>query len=239
MNFTLWTQNWIENNLYTFEFKETCTSTNDWAKEEAFLNKNSEEVLSLYLTNNQTQGRGRGANTWIQNAAGENLLSSWSFLSSHPLQPFHSALIGLGLYRALLSTWPSNEWSLKAPNDIYFGTKKIAGLLIEVITQGNDHRIIIGLGLNIKSSPKEIPNSTSLVQSQFKIDEGGWNQFIEKLTFEWLNIVNHSESKLTDSERHDLIVALNANPLLEQKYTQILENGSLVNSSGTILWSDL
>ena len=239
MNLNQSTQEWLENNFYSCEFKDIVDSTNDWAKSEAFLDKNKEEVLTVYLANAQTHGRGRGVNTWTQNDPGQNLLSSWSFLTENTLQPFHSALIGLGLYKALSQVWPHNNWSLKAPNDIYFGTKKLAGILIEIVSQGNENRVVIGLGLNVKSSPIEVPIATSLEKSQFSVDESHWSLFLEKLSFEWSQIMNESKSSLTDIERHDLIAALNAHPLLETKYTQVLDDGSLVNSQKTIHWSDL
>ena len=65
--------------------------------------------------------------------------------------------------------------TIKWPNDIYVGDKKIAGILIENTIQGN--RIsysIAGIGLNVnqKNFPEWIPNPTSIVieaQKEYEI----------------------------------------------------------------------
>jgi BirA family biotin operon repressor/biotin-[acetyl-CoA-carboxylase] ligase len=65
--------------------------------------------------------------------------------------------VGLSLYRAF-GHHPelkfSDQFYIKPPNDLYLGKKKVAGLLIEVVSQGPDHhQVIIGLGLNLFSHP--------------------------------------------------------------------------------------
>ena len=53
---------------------------------------------------------------------------------------------------------------IKWPNDILINGKKIAGILIENTLWENLHTSVIGIGLNVnqKSFPAEIPNPVSL-----------------------------------------------------------------------------
>lgn len=234
-----WTFAWASNNHYGVHHTAQCPSTNDWAKEDAFSKDNSEELLTVYLTDTQTAGRGRGTNTWSQGVAGMNLLSSWSLQCDHALQPHHSALLGLAVYRAAHRTWPDLAFSLKAPNDLYLKDKKVAGILIEIVTQGKDHRVIVGLGLNVYDAPPEIETAGSLSGFKATLNQGTWETFLERLTFNFIDLVSNVEAQLSDEETSALLDALNKNPLLTDKFIRVEKDGSLVSPEGPTPWSAL
>ena len=75
-------------------------------------------------------------------------------LSPHSPQPIMAPLIGLALLKSCQFVWPNLKLSLKAPNDLFLMHKKVAGLLTESIQQGDKHRLIIGLGMNINDHPQ-------------------------------------------------------------------------------------
>ena len=130
MNFSIYetTAEWaVTAGLVCISIPE-ITSTNDLAKDQAF---EETEALSLYVTDHQTKGRGRGVKTWTDDEEGTALLSSWSFLLLKAPQPVLAPTLGLALFKAAQSTWLGLPWSLKAPNDLYLGDKKIAGLTNE------------------------------------------------------------------------------------------------------------
>lgn len=53
--------------------------------------------------------------------------------------------------------------ALKWPNDVVVGGDKIAGLLSEAGWRGESARVIIGLGINVHQTPRQLPNgATSL-----------------------------------------------------------------------------
>jgi BirA family biotin operon repressor/biotin-[acetyl-CoA-carboxylase] ligase len=93
----------------------------------------------------------------------------------------------MALLKALQNTWSYIPFALKAPNDIYIGDKKCAGLLIETVTQGNEISTFIGLGLNVLKKPAEIPNATSLVGEMPKecpLLGTDWVRFLDRFFFE-------------------------------------------------------
>jgi BirA family biotin operon repressor/biotin-[acetyl-CoA-carboxylase] ligase len=236
------THHWAENNHLACSYFKTLDSTNDIAKEEAFQEDSLEKALCLYLTDNQTQGRGRGNNLWSQGQPGGALLSSWSYLAHGKPQPTTSCLVGLAVYKACVATWPFLAWSLKAPNDIYIGSKKVAGLLIENVTQADEVRLIIGLGFNVFTKPKDVSQATSLAEN---LPTGApllgkdFLSFLDRLLFEFTDAVAHCEEPLNTTDQLALLMALNAFPGLKEKYTEVTAEGSLLTASGKIHWSSL
>lgn len=235
------TSQWAENNHLYVNYSAEQESTNAQAKEEAFHESFLQEALCLYVTDHQTAGRGRGKNTW-SSRPGTALLSSWSFLINIKPQPTTSCLIGLALYRACSTTWPFLDWNLKAPNDIYIGEKKVAGILLENLMQGEDVRLIVGIGMNIISSPKEVDTSTSLFAA---LPEGApllgqdYMSFLDRLLFELTDAVSHCEELLSSTDRLSLLQALNRHPLLKENYSQLDADGSLWINDKKIHWSEL
>lgn len=235
------TSQWAENNHLYVHYSQEQDSTNAQAKREAFQDEFMEEALCLYVTDHQTAGRGRGKNTWTSQV-GTSLLSSWSFLLNVKPQPTTSCLVGLALYRACSTTWPFLDWNLKAPNDIYIGDKKVAGLLVENVLQGDNVRLIVGLGMNIIAAPKEVETSTSLFAS---LPEGvpllgqDYMSFLDRFLFELTDAASHCEEILSPTDRLSLLQALNRHPLLQDKYSKMDADGSLWLGDKKINWMEL
>lgn len=235
------TAQWAENNHLYVSYKSQQDSTNSVAKDEAFQESLLEEALCLYVTDHQTLGRGRGKNSWTEQP-GSSLLSSWSFLINVKPQPTTSCLVGLALYRACASTWPFLDWNLKAPNDVYIGEKKVAGILLENLLQGEDVRLIIGIGMNILSAPESVDTATSLLIS---LPAGApllgqdYMSFLDRLLFELTDAVSHCENPLSSTDCLSLLQALNRHPLLEAPYSKVEPDGSLWIGDKKINWMEL
>lgn len=211
---------WAQHKNLKSIYHANLPSTNDLAKTNSFSEDELENEFTLYLTDNQTAGRGRQDHTWTTPAIGSSLLSSWSYQIEKTPKPYVTALCGLAFYNAAKATWPFLEWSLKAPNDIYLAEKKVAGLLVETVSQGAEYRLIIGLGFNVFSYPKSILTSTSLLESlpsHLPLLGEDYIAFIERLFFEFSNAVSLSNDELNTSVIESLIIALNQNPILKQK----------------------
>ncbi|QDK38544.1 biotin synthetase [Bdellovibrio sp. NC01] len=236
------TARWAENNHLFASYHASIESTNTLAKEEAFHESMLQESLCLYVTDSQTAGRGRGKNSWIHDQVGSALLSSWSYLLNVKPQPTLACLVGLAVYRACSTTWPFLQWNLKAPNDIYIGDKKVAGILLENVVQGNDVRLIIGLGFNVTASPEAVTTSTSLLE---ELPPGApllgqdYLAFLDRLLFELTDAVSHSDEQLSPTDQLSLLTALNLHPLLKEKYTMVEANGSLLVGDKKIDWMSL
>ena len=142
------------------EIPETF-STNSWLSE----NSKSHEWPFLVFTPNQTAGRGQRGNSW-ESETGKNLTASVVFKPKgiKPQEQFAIseavALAALDLLKDL-----KIDATVKWPNDIYVGNKKIAGILIENSLTGNEiTRTIAGIGLNINQTifRSDAPNPVSI-----------------------------------------------------------------------------
>jgi len=214
------TASWAEMHNISCDYTKSTESTNDDAKEDAF---NGLDAIQLYVTDEQTQGRGRGNNTWSTPPAGSSLLSSWSFQSSVIPTPYITSMIGLGLFHAARATWPFLNWNLKAPNDLYIDDKKIAGLLIETVTQGHQHRIIVGLGLNVFAHP-DLPIATDLFSEMSKHKFPGvmgsdWIKFLDRLLFEVCALIPEANIEPDETMQASMLAVFNLHPKLMQKYS--------------------
>lgn len=234
----------------TAHYQPTVSSSNDWAKETLLSTKSS--VPHLFFTDHQTTGHGRKGRVWIDEKPGSSLLSTWAFQLKKQPQPIFTILVGLATFVSLEMTWPWLPWSLKAPNDIYIGEKKVGGLLTEIISQGDFHMSLIGFGFNVWSSPKQF-QSTSLVENLNReesndlqqnplsdfLTQSIWKFFLRRLFQEYCFLSESNSQALSTYHQKSLLHALNKHPLLIEKYTHIDPSGSLHTQSQKIDWMDL
>lgn len=237
-NIGKWTNEWatIQENLIP-HFFDTIESTNDYAKALPESNKNQ-----LVIADEQTVGRGRGKNTWNSPEIGTALLSSWVFDLDYTPQPILSPLVGLSVYEALheISGFGEEDISIKAPNDIFIKQKKVAGILIEAQSQGDNTRVIIGIGMNVFASPDLDTSSHVAKHRRGDIDSCAWNGFLIELYKRLKQSVELSiQNELPQEDRGNLLKALNYNLNLKEKYTAVLANGSLKTGTEVTKWSSL
>ncbi len=229
------THQWSVRSGLVTHFADSMTSTNQMAKADAPVTG-----ISLWVCNQQSEGRGRGTNSWSA-PAGDTLLSSWVFPLPKAPQPVTTPLVGLALYRAAVATWNYLPWALKAPNDLYLNDKKVAGLLLETVQQGSEYTLIVGLGLNVFSSP-DLGTTTHInahCHSSDALSERAWTEFLDRFLLELTLSIGAMKGSLTSHDSDSLLVALNALPLLQEKYTSILPDAGLKTSQKTIRWQDL
>ncbi|MFZ5940266.1 MAG: biotin--[acetyl-CoA-carboxylase] ligase [Bacteroidota bacterium] len=104
----------------------------------------------LVSTDYQTSGRGRGDHSWYS-SPGKNLLFSWlihpAFLSASR-QFYLSKVVSIAM--AELLEQYTGSISVKWPNDLMAGDRKIGGILIEVTVAGMELKhAICGIGINV------------------------------------------------------------------------------------------
>jgi BirA family transcriptional regulator, biotin operon repressor / biotin---[acetyl-CoA-carboxylase] ligase len=123
----------------------------------------------VFLTEEQTAGRGRGANAWhSQRSAGIYC----SVILRPALPPAEilvlSLAVGLAVQTAMEEVDPrlSSSLDLKWPNDVLIGGKKVCGILTEMNAEPTRVRyLVVGIGINVDqtSFPSELePLATSL-----------------------------------------------------------------------------
>ena len=117
------------------------------------------------LADYQTAGRGCGTNKW-ESERGKNLLFS---MLIHPAdlpanRQFLVSMVMANSITKVVSKYVKNV-SIKWPNDIYVGDRKLCGMLIENRLQGSTIKdSIIGVGLNVNQLRfvSDAPNPVSL-----------------------------------------------------------------------------
>jgi BirA family biotin operon repressor/biotin-[acetyl-CoA-carboxylase] ligase len=228
-------QDWAKKAGLPYWYQEEASSTNSIAKDAALMEK---ESIRLYFTDFQTAGKGRGTNTWLSGKPGTALLSSWSFQTRNSPQPVLSPMMGLALYRAFQASFPSLSFSLKAPNDLYLKDKKVAGLLLENVTVGEKNRLVVGLGVNVFEAPA-LDSATCLQNYATEIGSQDWAQCLDRLLLELTMAIAGTGATLAKSSQEALLFALNANPILQEKYVRISAHGDLESQNRSIQWSEL
>ena len=132
-----------------FKFK-TVESTNDVAIN---LIRNNKKTSGCVCAEKQTKGKGTRGKIWI--SCKGNLFSTFFFPLNKKYPPFHEfSFINPIIISNVIKKYCKNESiTFKFPNDIFVNGKKICGILQEVINLKKRDFLIIGIGLNIISSP--------------------------------------------------------------------------------------
>jgi BirA family biotin operon repressor/biotin-[acetyl-CoA-carboxylase] ligase len=148
-----------------FHYTSTTGSTNDLALEAA---RSGAESGSVFLADYQMQGRGRRGKTWLA-APAQNLLFSILLRppGSAPLVAALTLAVGLGVRDALA---PSSRvpLSVKWPNDVLAGDRKLAGILCEGLFEGQRlAAVVIGIGINVYGGelPPELASSSTCLEA--------------------------------------------------------------------------
>ena len=168
---------------------KATNSTNSLMKEMLAKGEWPEGERFLY-TGYQTAGRGQTGNSW-ESEADKNLLCSILLPPNKNLY-FLNIAVGVALLRVI-----GEDFTIKWPNDIYFGDKKVAGILIENAIIGNEIKYsIAGIGLNVNQTTfvSNAPNPFSLKQitgKEYDIER------LMRLLFEKVqSVLNESEQEV-------------------------------------------
>ena len=178
---------------------KATNSTNSQMKEMLAKGEWPEGERFLY-TGYQTAGRGQTGNSW-ESEADKNLLCSIMLPPNKNLY-FLNIAVGVAIIRVIQSVLCQRSGlysvlSIKWPNDIYFGDKKVAGILIENAIIGNEIQYsIAGIGLNVNQTTfvSDAPNPVSLKQitgKEYDIER------LMSLLFETVqSVLNESEQEV-------------------------------------------
>lgn len=176
-------------------------SSNNYAATQLLTKRLPEGIV--FVANSQVDGRGQVSNKW-ESESNKNL--TFSFLL-YPdfieiMQQFEiSKAISLGVVDFLKEL--TDHVFIKWPNDIYIGSRKVAGILIE-----NSIRIdkisscIVGIGLNINQQEftSDAPNPVSLSQITGKIYdlEASLSNLCAKIDIRYHQLLNKDFGQIDD-----------------------------------------
>lgn len=215
-------------------FSPKTDSTNAWAKQDF----HGQTPFALYLADEQSLGRGRGANVWLQGAPGSTLLSTWCLRLAQTPQPLFPMRVGLLLFESCLKVWPHLEWSLKAPNDIYILDGKWAGILIEVSKVDFNTCCFIGIGANVFDKPAISTQKTTALTDWGPVETSQWQQFCRELLLGLTQLqIDPARQNLLPSEIKTTEYGLKK--FIGNNVKTVLADGSLIlNNDQKIHWSD-
>ncbi|MCH5326133.1 MAG: biotin--[acetyl-CoA-carboxylase] ligase [Duncaniella sp.] len=144
---------------------DTTTSTNSYLAAVASEHAHGDVIVA----DTQTDGRGQRGNSW-EAAPGLNLTFSMLIIPQgiEAAAQFRiSQAVALGVAQVLGRLLPSTSITVKWPNDIYAGDRKICGILIENSVSGRlITRSIAGIGINVNQLKflSDAPNPVSMRQ---------------------------------------------------------------------------
>lgn len=199
---------------------------------------NSSEIKSgeVFVSEYQSQGRGRLDRTFEAPPESALLFSFYITPARDYLDwTFTSFLAAIAL-REVISTGLSVEVTLKWPNDILIGDKKVAGIIAEATQQG----VIIGIGLNVAMTKSQLPVATATSLAIENSEEVDRNSILANFLNRFEEIFNQWE------EGADFTSAYSKNSSTIGRQVRIEVSGRQpllglvagISSQGTLLLSD-
>ena len=202
---------------------------------------------SVVVADHQTSGQGTRGRSWDA-PAGTSLLASWLFRPA-PAEPGLFALLaGVAVARALAGLGMS-EASLKWPNDVEAGHKKVAGALAHATTDGEGGSLVLGIGVNVHQRLDDFPpelraTATSLALAGHPVDR--LSLFVD-LTRELDRVAMPAERKagLEEWRRrstllgHEVEVTREGRPVVRGVARDIAEDGALLVGADRVVVGDV
>ncbi|RWZ68516.1 biotin--[acetyl-CoA-carboxylase] ligase [Labedella populi] len=115
--------------------------------------------LSVVATDDQTAGRGRLGRSWVA-PAGSALAVSILLRPRLPIPRLGwlPLIAGLAVARAADRFVSADRVSVKWPNDVLVGGRKLSGVLSELTTDG---AVVVGAGVNTAATAEDLPVPTA------------------------------------------------------------------------------
>ena len=171
------------------------------------------------IADEQTEGIGRRGNQWISPKGNIYL----SFLLKYNLSiedHFLFTAVSANSILLCLNNYINENIYIKWPNDIIVNGSKIAGIMTEIVEHNGIKYVIIGIGINIETSPKLSDYKTCCVNnfnSKLIYEELLLN-FFQTFFSEYEMIINNEQSNIINKFRDNM-------KDLNRKKTILLPNG--------------
>jgi BirA family biotin operon repressor/biotin-[acetyl-CoA-carboxylase] ligase len=142
---------------------DQITSTMDIAKERLPELLAAPGQAGLVVARSQSHGRGRQGRSWISEQGA--FMGTFIFSAPGPVAMLsgYSLAVGVAVADCMRSAGASVR--LKWPNDLVYVAqgelRKVGGILVEVQELAGMNVLLVGLGLNLSSSPQDVPHAVS------------------------------------------------------------------------------
>jgi len=158
---------WMGKKIHYFE---TIDSTNSTAYQLALNGAREGEVV---IGESQEKGRGRLGRQWVS----PPFMNLYLSVILRPKIPPHQASL-MTLMAAVATAHAIEQYSdltpsIKWPNDLLFGKRKVAGLLNEIHSETDRiHFVILGMGVNLNMDEKGFPKEIRAKATSLKKETG-------------------------------------------------------------------
>jgi BirA family transcriptional regulator, biotin operon repressor / biotin---[acetyl-CoA-carboxylase] ligase len=144
-----------------YRYAELCPSTQRLLAED-------DPEGAVAVAEEQTEGRGRLGRSWHA-PAGTSVLFSVVLVPAVPLPrlPELSIVAGRAVADAVRAV-TGVEPTVKHPNDVLIGGKKVAGVLAE----SSDGRVRLGIGVNANQTEDELPSGLETTATSLRLESG-------------------------------------------------------------------
>ncbi|MDR0616112.1 MAG: biotin--[acetyl-CoA-carboxylase] ligase [Synergistaceae bacterium] len=112
---------------------------------------------SVFVTDRQNSGKGRRDRTWLS-LPGKDLTFSVIIRRDMPIKdaPLLSLAVALAVSRAIRKALPAADVSIKWPNDVLIGDRKVCGIICECAGTERLGYAVAGIGINVNRTKEEL-----------------------------------------------------------------------------------
>jgi BirA family transcriptional regulator, biotin operon repressor / biotin---[acetyl-CoA-carboxylase] ligase len=150
---------------------DSTSSTNDDARA---LGLSGAPHGSVITADSQSSGRGRRGAAWIS-PPGRNLILSILLRPSLPPELWsrltHAAALAVTHTLDLSPALPPA--TIKWPNDVLLANRKVCGILLESVLHSSSGFVVVGLGINLNTSPDDFPPDLRPTATSVFSENGG------------------------------------------------------------------
>jgi len=144
-----------------YRYAESCPSTQRLLEP-----KDPEGTVAV--AEEQTEGRGRLGRTWEAPPGTSVLVSVLLRPSVDPPRLPELSLVAGGAVAEAIATVTGIEPTIKFPNDVLVGGRKVAGILAE----SSNGRVVLGIGVNANQVKDQLPLGTPTAPTSLRIELG-------------------------------------------------------------------
>jgi BirA family transcriptional regulator, biotin operon repressor / biotin---[acetyl-CoA-carboxylase] ligase len=123
---------------------------------------------TLVVAGEQTEGRGRLGRRWLA-PGGTSLLCSLQLRPAVPGERLPELTgVAARACAAAIASVTALEPTLKFPNDVLLGGRKVAGVLAEA----RESRVVLGIGVNVNVSETQLPQEVDRPATSLLVETG-------------------------------------------------------------------
>jgi BirA family biotin operon repressor/biotin-[acetyl-CoA-carboxylase] ligase len=123
---------------------------------------------AVAVAEEQTEGRGRLGRSWEAPAGTSVLVSVLLLPAVKPARlPELSLVAGAAVAEAIVEV-TGMEPTIKFPNDVLVGGRKVAGILAE----SSEGRVVLGMGVNVNQTGEQLPGDARTEPTSLRIELG-------------------------------------------------------------------